>query len=48
MREAGRIIDGIDLHHYMLTGNVGEEGSATVFTEAEWAELAEGVRDSTN
>ena len=39
MREAGRMIDGIDLHHYMLTGTWEKKGQATVFTEAEWAEL---------
>jgi alpha-N-arabinofuranosidase len=39
MREAGRMIDGIDLHHYMLTGSWSKKGQATVFTEAEWAEL---------
>ena len=39
MREAGRMIDGIDLHHYLLTGTWAKKGQATVFTEAEWAEL---------
>jgi alpha-N-arabinofuranosidase len=39
MREAGRMIDGIDLHHYMLTGTWAKKGKATDFTEAEWAEL---------
>ena len=39
MREAGRMIDGIDLHHYLLTGSWAKKGQATVFTEAEWAEL---------
>ena len=33
------MIDGIDLHHYMLTGTWEKKGQATVFTEAEWAEL---------
>jgi alpha-N-arabinofuranosidase len=39
MREAGRMIDGLDLHHYLLTGTWAKKGQATVFTEAEWAEL---------
>lgn len=39
MREAGRMIDGIDLHHYLLTGSWARKGKATDFTEAEWAEL---------
>jgi alpha-N-arabinofuranosidase len=39
MRDAGRMIDGIDLHHYLLPGRWATNGQATVFTEAEWAEL---------
>ena len=39
MREAGRMIDGVDLHHYLLTGSWAKKGQATIFTEAEWAEL---------
>jgi alpha-N-arabinofuranosidase len=39
MRDAGRMIDGIDLHHYLLTGTWAKKGKATDFTEAEWAEL---------
>ena len=39
MREAGKMIDGIDLHHYMLTGTWEKKGQATVFTEGEWADL---------
>jgi alpha-N-arabinofuranosidase len=39
MREAGRMIDGIDLHHYLLTGSWSKKGTATAFTEAEWFEL---------
>jgi alpha-N-arabinofuranosidase len=39
MRDAGRMIDGIDLHHYLLTGTWAKKGLATEFTEAEWAEL---------
>jgi alpha-L-arabinofuranosidase len=36
MRDAGRLIDGIDLHHYTLAGTWEKKGSATQFTEAEW------------
>jgi alpha-N-arabinofuranosidase len=36
MRDAGRMIDGIDLHHYTLAGSWAKKGSATQFTEAEW------------
>jgi alpha-N-arabinofuranosidase len=36
MREAGRYIDGIDLHHYTLAGSWARKGSATQFSEAEW------------
>jgi alpha-N-arabinofuranosidase len=36
MRDAGRMIDGIDLHHYTLAGTWAKKGSATQFTEAEW------------
>ncbi|HKG91401.1 MAG TPA: alpha-L-arabinofuranosidase C-terminal domain-containing protein [Gemmatimonadaceae bacterium] len=39
MREAAPMIDGLDLHHYLLTGSWAKKGSATNFTEAEWAEL---------
>ena len=39
MREAGRMIDGIDLHHYLLTGTWAKKGIATSFTEEEWFEL---------
>ncbi|MDB4915397.1 MAG: alpha-N-arabinofuranosidase [Gemmatimonadetes bacterium] len=39
MRDAGRMIDGLDLHHYMLTGTWAQKGNATQFGEAEWAEL---------
>ncbi len=41
MRQAGSMIDGIDLHHYLLTGSWAKKGSATQFSEAEWAELME-------
>jgi alpha-N-arabinofuranosidase len=36
MREAGRYIDGLDLHYYSLAGTWARKGSATDFTEAEW------------
>jgi alpha-L-arabinofuranosidase len=39
MREAGSMIDGLDLHHYILTGSWAKKGKATEFTEAEWFEL---------
>jgi alpha-N-arabinofuranosidase len=39
MREAGRMIDGIDLHHYLLTGTWAKKGIATSFTEEEWFDL---------
>jgi len=36
MREAGRYIDGLDLHYYSLAGTWARKGSATDFTEAQW------------
>jgi alpha-N-arabinofuranosidase len=36
MREAGRFIDGLDLHYYSLAGTWAQKGSATDFTEAQW------------
>ncbi len=39
MREAGHMMEGIDLHHYTITGTWARKGSATDFTEAEWFEL---------
>jgi alpha-L-arabinofuranosidase len=36
MREAGRYIDGLDLHYYTLAGTWAHKGSATEFTAAEW------------
>jgi alpha-N-arabinofuranosidase len=39
MREAGSMIDGIDLHYYTITGTWEKKGRATEFTEAEWLEL---------
>ena len=39
MRDAGRYFEGIDLHHYMLSGTWAKKGSATEFTETEWSDL---------
>jgi len=39
MREAGRNIDGLDLHYYTITGTWREKGHATEFSEAEWFEM---------
>jgi alpha-N-arabinofuranosidase len=36
MREAGRYMDGLDLHYYSLAGTWARKGSATDFGEAEW------------
>lgn len=36
MRDAGNMIDGIDLHYYTLVGTWQEKGSATDFSEKEW------------
>ena len=36
MRDAGRMIDGIDLHYYTVVGTWAKKGSATDFTEREW------------
>jgi alpha-N-arabinofuranosidase len=39
MREAGRNIDGLDLHYYTITGRWGRWGHATDFGEGEWFEM---------
>ena len=40
MREAGSMIDGLDVHHYTILGDwVTRKGHATEFTEADWFEL---------
>jgi len=39
MREAGRNIDGLDLHYYTITGTWANKGKATEFGEAEWFEM---------
>ena len=36
MREAGHMIDGLDLHHYTLAGSWASKGSGTAFGEREW------------
>jgi len=36
MRDAGRLLDGIDLHYYTVVGTWENKGSATDFTEREW------------
>ena len=36
MREAGRMIDGLDLHYYAVVGPWAHKGSATQFGEQEW------------
>jgi alpha-N-arabinofuranosidase len=36
MRQAGRMIDGLDLHYYTLVGSWERKGSATEFGEREW------------
>jgi len=36
MREAGRMIDGLDLHYYTVVGPWAHKGSATEFHEREW------------
>ena len=37
MRDAGRMIDVLDMHYYTVTGDWGRWGSATQFGEREWA-----------
>jgi alpha-N-arabinofuranosidase len=36
MREAGRMIDGLDMHYYTVTGTWAHKGRATEFTEQGW------------
>jgi alpha-N-arabinofuranosidase len=43
MREAGGMIDGLDMHRYIMTGGWNNKGRATLFSEAEWAELMQGA-----
>ena len=38
MREAGKDIDGYSLHYYVFPGGWTHKGSATDFTESEWAQ----------
>lgn len=39
MRDAGDMMEAIDLHHYTLVGDWSQKGHATEFGEAEWFEL---------
>jgi alpha-N-arabinofuranosidase len=41
MREAGRMIDGIDLHNYTVVNTWSRKGSATEFDEGEWFRAVE-------
>ncbi len=43
MREAGRLIDGLDLHHYTIVGSWESKGPATGFTEAQWFRAIRGA-----
>ncbi len=36
MREAGKLMDGLSLHHYTVPGTWAAKGSATQFDEGEW------------
>jgi alpha-N-arabinofuranosidase len=36
MRQAGSMIDGLDMHYYTLVGTWAKKGSATEFGEREW------------
>ena len=36
MRDAGRMVDGLDLHYYTVVGSWAHKGSATEFGEREW------------
>ncbi|MDI6400536.1 alpha-L-arabinofuranosidase C-terminal domain-containing protein [Balneolaceae bacterium ANBcel3] len=45
MREAGHMMEGLDLHHYTITGSwETKKGEALDFTEAEYVELMEGAQ----
>jgi len=44
MREAGRMIDGLDLHYYTVVGGWGGRTLATEFAEAEWIAAFEQAR----
>jgi alpha-N-arabinofuranosidase len=43
MREAGRFIEGLDMHHYTLAGPWSSKGPATGFTEAQWFRSMRGA-----
>jgi alpha-L-arabinofuranosidase len=36
MREAGQMIDGLDMHYYAIVGTWADKGPATGFTETQW------------
>ena len=44
MREAGRMIDGLDLHYYTVVDPWAHKGSATQFSEREWFLAMKGAR----
>jgi alpha-N-arabinofuranosidase len=44
MREAGWMIDGLDLHHYTVVGTWDNKGSATDFNESEWMTAMQDTR----
>ncbi len=47
MREAGRMIDGIDVHHYTINGDWStSKGPAVGFDEAQWFELMQRALDT--
>jgi len=43
MREAGRMIEGLDMHHYTLAGPWAAKGAATGFSEAQWFRSMRGA-----
>ncbi len=46
MREAGDMIDGLDLHNYTLTGSwETHKGQAVNFSKSDWYELIQRARD---
>lgn len=47
MRDAGSLIDGIDVHHYTINGDWSTtKGPATGFSEAQWFELMQRALDT--
>ncbi|MEP6620960.1 MAG: alpha-L-arabinofuranosidase C-terminal domain-containing protein [bacterium] len=43
MREAGGMIDGLDLHHYTIAGTWATKGHATGFSEGQWFSAMRGA-----